>query len=203
MPGKYNLIKYTLDEGCRVFSHDILGCGASSSDGLLLRCYITNAAIAVKSEIAGAVTLTSISLTQAELKLPGLAHSYVSRIANVENPALYGDRDCRPTLTSLPSHRERKAQPFPVGEFLSFASPTGTSAEERGKPALHITGEKECIVCDGWCPRIFEGPAKMLYGNAKPLHLSIRPGASHRLNLHKNAAWGLEVVTRFLGSNGL
>ena len=76
------------------------------------------------------------------------------------------------------------------------------SAEKWDKPALHITGEKDYIVCDGTCNGIFEEPARTLYKNAK-LQLSLHPGASHHINFHKNATGAYGVITGFLEANGL
>ena len=70
-------------------------------------------------------------------------------------------------------------------------------------PALHITGEKDYIVCDGSCRGIFEEPAKTIYKNAKPLQLNIHPGASHHINFHANATGAFTVITDFLANNGL
>ena len=69
-------------------------------------------------------------------------------------------------------------------------------------PALLMSGEVDYIFCDGFCPGIFEEPAKTIYKNAK-LQLAIHPGTSHNINLHKNATGAYEVVTDFLKSNGL
>jgi alpha-beta hydrolase superfamily lysophospholipase len=98
---------------------------------------------------------------------------------------------------------ESAKEPFSAGEFITFPDPASVSAEKWDKPALHITGEKDYIVCDGYCPGIIEEPAKTLYKNAKPLQLSIHPNASHHINFHANATGAYGAITDFLESNGL
>ena len=61
--------------------------------GFSFGSYTTHAAIAEKPEIADAVILTGIGFNTSGLNAAGLLRSFVPRIANVENPALYGDRD--------------------------------------------------------------------------------------------------------------
>jgi pimeloyl-ACP methyl ester carboxylesterase len=181
----------------------------------------THAAISETPKIADAVILTGIGLNQTGLNIPSLARSLVPRIASAENPASYRHRDVGyltwPSIYDLvmnyfkaPSFApdvalftESAKEPFSVGEFLTFANPAGVSAEKWDMPALHLTGERDYIACDGWCPGIFEEPAKTLYKNAKPLQLSIHPGASHHVNFHKNATGAFEVITSFLSKNGL
>lgn len=189
--------------------------------GFSFGSYATHAAIAETPEIADAVILTGIGLNSTGINGNGLLRSFVPRIANVENPALYGDRDngylTWPSVYDLimnyfkaPAFEESVAlftesakEPFAIPEFLTFASPIGISAEKWDKPALHITGEKDYIVCDGYCPGVFEEPAKTLYKNAKPLQLALHPGASHHINFHKNATDAFGVITDFLSHNGL
>jgi hypothetical protein len=47
-----------------------------------------------------------------------------------------------------------------------------------------------------------EEPAKEYYRNAKYTAV-MHPGASHNINLHKNATGAYKVITDFLGENGL
>ncbi|KAF2266772.1 alpha/beta-hydrolase [Lojkania enalia] len=189
--------------------------------GFSFGSYTTHKAIAETPEIADAVILTGIGLNETGINLNGLVRSFVPRIANVENPALYGDRNngylTWPSVFDLimnyfkaPSFAPETAEwaesakePFSAGEFLTFASPASISADKWDKPALHITGERDYIVCDGSCPGIFEEPARTLYANAKPLQLTIHPGASHHLNFHTNATGAFGVITDFLSKNGL
>ncbi|ORY14937.1 Alpha/Beta hydrolase protein [Clohesyomyces aquaticus] len=187
--------------------------------GFSFGSYTTHAAIAATPEIADAVILTGVGFNSSGLNLKGLVRSFIPRIANTENPALYGNRDngylTWPDVFGLihnyfkaplysPStalFTESAKEPFSAGEFLTFASTI--SAEKWDKPALHITGEKDYIVCDGYCPGIFEEPAKTLYKNAKPLQQTLVKGASHHVNFHDNAKDTFGVITDFLEKNGL
>jgi len=189
--------------------------------GFSFGSYATHAAIAETPEIADAVILTGIGLNSTGTNLNGLLRSFVLRIAQVENPALYGDRDngyiTWPSVYDLIMNyfkapafdapvalfTESAKEPYAIGEFLTFASPISTSADKWDKPALHITGEKDYIVCDGYCPGVYEEPAKTLYKNAKPLQMVLHPGASHHINFHKNATGAFGVITDFLSNNGL
>ncbi|KAF2472059.1 alpha/beta-hydrolase [Lindgomyces ingoldianus] len=186
--------------------------------GFSFGSYTTHAAIADKPEIADAVVLTGIGFNSSGLNLNGLVRSFIPRIANVENPALYGNRNIGyltwPDVYGLihnyfkaPAYdfetalfTESAKEPFSAGELLTFANTI--SAEKWDKPALHITGEKDYIVCDGYCPGIYDEPAKTLYKNAKPLQQSITKGASHHLNFHNNAKDTFNVITDFLSKNG-
>lgn len=53
----------------------------------------THSAIAAKPNIADAVVLTAIGFNPLGLNINGLVRSFVPRIANLQNPRLYGDRD--------------------------------------------------------------------------------------------------------------
>ena len=196
--------------------------------GFSFASYTTHAAIAEKPEIADAVILTGIGLnaTGSGPGVPGingkgLLRSFVPRIANVENPALYGDRDAGyltwPSVYDLTMNyfkapgfeqdvaifTESAKQPFSIAEFLTFGDPTAISAEKWDKPALHITGELDYIVCDGQCNGIWDEPAKTFYKNAKPLQQHLVKGASHHINFHTNAQESFSVITDFLDKNGL
>lgn len=191
--------------------------------GFSFGSYTTHAAIAEKPEIADAVILTGFSMNDSATGINGngLVRSFVPRLANVENPSLFGDRNngylTWPSVFDLimdyfkaPAFEndvalftESVKQPFTLGEFLTFAGPASIPAEKWNKPALHLTGELDYIVCDGFCPGVFEEPAKTLYKNANPLQLSLHPGASHHINFHKNATGAFKVITTFLESNGL
>ncbi|KAF2869794.1 Alpha/Beta hydrolase protein [Massariosphaeria phaeospora] len=189
--------------------------------GFSFGSYATHAAIAETPAIADAVVLTAFSMNASAINLNGLVRSFVPRIAREENPALYGDRDeaylTWPSVLDLvmnyfklPSYSpsvalftESAKQPFSIGEFLTFSSPASTDAAAWDKPALHLTGELDYIVCDGYCPGVFEEPARTLYKNARPLQLSLHPGASHHVFFHRNATGAFGVVTDFLERNGL
>jgi hypothetical protein len=65
-----------------------------------------------------------------------------------------------------------------------------------------ITGTTDYIVCDGYCPGIFEEPARTYYKNAR-FTPYLHPGSSHHLNFHKNATGAFQVITDFLDNSGL
>lgn len=191
--------------------------------GFSFGSYTTHAAIAEKPDIADAVILTGFSMNDSATGINGngLLRSFVPRIAAAENPALYGDRDVGyvtwPSVYDLVMNyfkapafeddvavfTESAKQPFTLGEFLTFAGPASISADKWDKPALHLTGELDYIVCDGYCPGVIEEPAKKNYANAKPLQVSVHPGASHHINFHRNATGAFKVITEFLEKNGL
>ncbi|KAL1599496.1 hypothetical protein SLS60_007299 [Paraconiothyrium brasiliense] len=147
--------------------------------------------------IADAVILTGFSMNTSATAINGngLLRSFVPRIAREENPALHGSLDTGFT--------ESAKQLFTLGEFLTFAGPAGISAEKWDKLALHLTGELDYIVCDGYCLGVFDSPAIELYENAKPVQLSLMEGASHHINFHKNATGAFGVITKFLEDNEL
>ena len=96
---------------------------------------------------------------------------------------------------------ETAKEPFAIAEFLTLLSGPMDASGYKG-PALHLSGELDYIVCDGYCPGIFEEPARTLYRNAK-LQLSLHPGTGHNINFHHNATGAYGVITGFLESNGL
>ena len=61
-----------------------------------------------------------------------------------------------------------------------------------------ITGIEDYIVCDGYCPGIFDEPASTYYRNAKPFVPYLHPNTSHNFNFHKNATGAYGVITDFL-----
>lgn len=100
-------------------------------------------------------------------------------------------------------YTESAKQPYSIVEFMTFSLPAGTNAHAWNKPALHITGELDYIVADGTTKDVIDHPAKELYKNAKPLQISVHPGASHHLNFARNATGAFEVITSFLDRNGV
>ncbi|CAI6247338.1 unnamed protein product [Periconia digitata] len=189
--------------------------------GFSFGSYTTHAAVAETPDMADAVILTGIGFNSTGINGKGLLRSFVPRIAALENPALYGDRNTGyltwPSVYDLvmnyfkaPNfdedvalYTESAKQPYSIVEFLTFALPAAVSAEKWDKPALHITGELDYIVADGTTKGVMDHPAREIYKNAKPLQISIHPGASHHLNFAKNATGAFEVITSFLGQNGL
>ncbi|MCJ1446737.1 MAG: hypothetical protein MMC23_007243 [Stictis urceolatum] len=181
--------------------------------------YTTHGAVALTPELADAVILTAIGFNKTGLNTNGLLRSFQHRIAQKSNPALYGDRDTG-YLTWVdkfaqvlnyfnePNYElgavqfaEAAKEPYALTEFLTLLSGPQNVDKYHG-PALLMSGEVDYIFCDGFCPGIFEEPAKTIYKNAK-LQLAIHPGTSHNINLHKNATGAYEVVMDFLKSNGL
>ncbi|OCL03881.1 alpha/beta-hydrolase [Glonium stellatum] len=188
--------------------------------GFSFGSYTTHGAISLTPEIADAIILTAIGFNKTGLNVNGLVRSFVPQIVNQQNPAVFGDRDNR-YLTWVdkfahihnyfkkPNYEEATVDfaeaaknPFSIGEFLTLLSGP-QDASKFDKPVLHITGDVDYIFCDGYCYGIFEEPAKTIYSSAKPLQLSLHPGASHHINLHKNATGAFKVITDFLSNNGL
>lgn len=189
--------------------------------GFSFGSYTTHAAVAEKPDIADAVILTGIGFNTSGINANGLLRSFVPRIAALENPTLYGDRN--PGYMTWPSvfdnvmnyfkapnfdedvaiYSESVKQPYSIVEFLTFGLPAGVVADKWDKPALHITGELDYIVADGTTKGVIDHPAREIYKNAKPLQISVHPGASHHLNFAKNATGAFEVITNFLGQNGI
>lgn len=188
--------------------------------GFSFGSYTTHAAIAAQPKIADAVILTAIGLNSTGINLNGLVRSFVPRVASLQNPLRFGALDTgyltwvdkfaqistyfkRPFYDAATADfAESKKEAFGIGEFLTFAAPAGTSAANFTGAALHITGLTDYIVCDGYCPGIYEEPAKTLYKNAK-LSQYLHPGASHNINFHHNATGAYKVITDFLAASGL
>ena len=64
-----------------------------------------------------------------------------------------------------------------------------------------ITAETDYIVCDGYCPDIYNEPADTYYRNAKKFVKLLVPETSHNLNFHKNAPETYGVILDFLNQN--
>jgi hypothetical protein len=64
-----------------------------------------------------------------------------------------------------------------------------------------ITAETDYIVCDGYCPGVFDEPADTYYRNAKKFVKHLVPETSHNLNFHKNAPETYGVILDFLNQN--
>ena len=63
-----------------------------------------------------------------------------------------------------------------------------------------IAGVEDYIVCDGYCPGVYDEPASTYYRNAKPFVPYLHPNASHNFYLHHNATGAYQVITDFPGS---
>lgn len=61
--------------------------------GFSFGSYTTHGAVATTPDIADAVVLTAIGFNDTGLNPNGLVRSFEHRIANVQNPALFGDLD--------------------------------------------------------------------------------------------------------------
>ncbi|KAG4441306.1 hypothetical protein IFR05_003234 [Cadophora sp. M221] len=188
--------------------------------GFSFGSYTTHAAIAAKPDIADAVILTAVGFNATGLNINGLIRSFVPRIASLQNPMRFGALDTGylswadkfvqiNTYFKYPFYdaptvdfAEAKKEAFGIGEFLTFAAPASVSVANFTGAALHITGVTDYIVCDGYCPGIWDEPAKTHYKNAK-LTQYLHPGASHNINFHHNATGAYKVITDFLAASGL
>ena len=61
--------------------------------GFSFGSYTTHSAIATEPDLADAIILTGIGFNTTGLNLNGLVRSFVPRVAALQNPHLYGDRD--------------------------------------------------------------------------------------------------------------
>lgn len=176
----------------------------------------THKAVAEDPGLADAVVLTAIGLNMTGLNANGLVRSFSPRIAAAENPAAYGALDTG-YLTWL--HAETQAwnyfknpnyipevlgfveaakAPYAIGEFLTLLEGVDDVSSFSG-PVLHVSGEEDYIFCDGYCPGIFEEPARTVWGSAKTLQLELVKGASHHVFFHKSAKQTFGLITDFLG----
>ena len=64
-----------------------------------------------------------------------------------------------------------------------------------------ITAETDYIVCDGYCPGIYDEPADTYYRNAKKFVKHLVPETSHLLNFHKSAPQTYGFILDFLNEN--
>ena len=187
--------------------------------GFSFGSYTTHGALSLDPTIADAVILTAIGFNKTGINVKGLLRSYAPRIAAVQNPFAFGDRD-EGYLTwadataqawnyfKFPNYEvgalafaEVAKEPFAVAEFLTLLGGP-INVDKYTGPALHITGEFDYIFGDGDIKGIFEEPAKTIYKNAK-LELVVQPGASHNIGLHRNASKAFQVITGFLERAGL
>ncbi|KAF2462352.1 hypothetical protein BDY21DRAFT_12345 [Lineolata rhizophorae] len=182
--------------------------------GFSFGCYTAHGAVALTPDVADAVILTAISFNETGLNVNGLLRSYVPRIVNLQNPALFGDRD-NGFMTWVdnfaqihnyfqkPNYDDETAdfaefskQPFAVTEFLTLLSAPRDTSDYEG-PVLAITGDTDYIFCDGYCYSIFDEPAETLYRNSANFSRVLHPGASYNINFHHNATGAYTVITGF------
>ncbi|KAK5117500.1 hypothetical protein LTR85_008885 [Meristemomyces frigidus] len=187
--------------------------------GFSFGSYVTHHAVATYPEIADAAILTGIGLnTTVGVNGNGLLRSFVPRIASVQNAERFGDLDngyltwadgfsqintyFKAPFYDIPTatFAEANKNAFSITEFLTFAAGDLDAGNFTGA-ALAITGENDYIVCDGYCPGIFEEPARTYYRNAKTFVPYIHPNSSHNLNFHHNATGAYKVITDFLDAN--
>lgn len=186
--------------------------------GFSFGSFTTHGAISLSPKLADAVILTAVGFNKTGLNINGLVRSFAPRVAKLQNPALYGDRDSgyltwvdrhaqilnyfkRPNYDDVAvDFAEAAKEPFSVAEFLTLLAGPQDVSQFTGA-ALHLTGDTDYIFCDGFCPGIFLEPARTIYKNAK-LQLALHPGASHNINFHHNATGAYKVITDFLANNG-
>lgn len=187
--------------------------------GFSFGSYTTHGAIASVPDLADAVVLTAIGFNQTGLDTGGLVRSFVPRLANAQNPQLFGGLDNgyltwvdkfsliwnyfkQPNFDPATAEFiEATKAPFAIAEFLTLLAGPMDASNFTG-PVLAITGDTDYIVCDGLCTGIFDEPARTLYKNAK-FTPYLHPGVSHHLNFHNNATGAFKVITDFLSTNGL
>ncbi|KAK7415045.1 hypothetical protein QQX98_006183 [Neonectria punicea] len=187
--------------------------------GFSFGSFITHFAVAENPDIADAAVLTAINYNTTGLNANGLVRSFVPRVASLQNPRRFGTLDPGYLTwvdaiaqintyfkypfydTPTASYCEENKQAFAIGEFLTLTDGDLDASGFTGA-ALAITGKNDYIVCDGECEDIFDEPARTIWSNAK-FTPYLHPNASHNFNFHHNATGAYEVITRFLGSNGL
>ena len=64
-----------------------------------------------------------------------------------------------------------------------------------------IAGVQDYIVCDGYCPGVYDEPASTYYRNAKTFVPYLHPNASHNFFFHQNATGSFGVITDFIDQN--
>lgn len=100
---------------------------------------------------------------------------------------------------------EANKEAFAIAEFLTILNGNNNTGDlDAGGfkgAALAITGIEDYIVCDGYCPGVFEEPAREFYRNARVFVPYLHPNASHNFNFHYNATGAYEVITSFLDEN--
>nr|OQO16165.1 hypothetical protein B0A51_16294 [Rachicladosporium sp. CCFEE 5018] len=186
--------------------------------GFSFGSYITHNTIAATPDIADAVVLTAFGANlTVGVNGNGLLRSFVPRVAALSNAQRFGLLDTGYLTwvdkyalienyfkypyydTDAVAYVEATKEAFSIGEFLTFA--TVPSSSNFTGAALAITAETDYIVCDGYCPGVFDEPAKTYYRNTKPFVAYLQPEASHHLNFHRNATGAYGVITGFLDAN--
>ncbi|KAE9375040.1 alpha/beta-hydrolase [Stipitochalara longipes BDJ] len=93
-------------------------------------------------------------------------------------------------------------QPFGINEVISSGAINTTTTAFKG-PTMLISGQFDYIFCDGLCDGVLQDPAQEVFTNAKAFKAVSYPGAGHGLNLAANATGAFQIITDFLGENGL
>ncbi|KAF2718317.1 alpha/beta-hydrolase [Polychaeton citri CBS 116435] len=186
--------------------------------GFSFGSYITHFTIADTPGITDAVVLTGIGLNSTGVDGNGLLRSFVPRVAAGQDPERFGHLDdgyvtwvdeSAQNLNyfkypfydpDVAQFSDKAKQAFSIGEFLTFPVGNYDTSNFTGA-ALTITGEYDYIVCDGYCPGIYEEPAETYYRNAKVLERHIHPDSSHHINFHHNATGAFDVIITFLDNS--
>ncbi|KFY84988.1 hypothetical protein V500_08808 [Pseudogymnoascus sp. VKM F-4518 (FW-2643)] len=92
--------------------------------------------------------------------------------------------------------------PFAISEGVSGDLVNTTATDFRGA-AMILSGQFDYIFCSGDCDTVIENPAAAIFAKAKAFKAVSYPGSGHGLNLATNATGSFEIITDFLGSNGL
>ncbi|KIX09869.1 uncharacterized protein Z518_00950 [Rhinocladiella mackenziei CBS 650.93] len=189
--------------------------------GFSFGSYVTHTAIAGKPDIADAAILTAIGLNLTGVNANGLVRSFVPRIAAQQDGLRFGELDngyltwvdkfaqintyFKKPFYDIPTadFAEANKEAFAIAEFLTILNGNNGSLDASGftGSVLAISGIEDYIVCDGYCPGIFDEPASTYYRNAKPFVPYLHPNSSHNFNFHHNATGAYQVITDFLDEN--
>lgn len=91
--------------------------------GFSFGSYTTHNVVAAQPNLADAVILTGIGFNSTGLDLNGLVRSFVPRIAALQNPALYGDRD-----SGYWTWRDGFTQIYKLGLSIRYTEPWLTAS---------------------------------------------------------------------------
>ncbi|KAK5701511.1 hypothetical protein LTR97_004326 [Elasticomyces elasticus] len=184
--------------------------------GFSLGSSITQALITATPESADAVVITSIGMNlTVGVNTNGLIRSFVPRIASTLNEKSFGSLNTgylswvdkfaqAATYFDYPNYApsaldylETHKAAFTIGEFLTTTAGPQDTSNYTG-PALQLNGKTDYIMCDGYCPGVFEQPAQTYYRNARPFVQHLHPESGHQFMFHRNATGAFGVITDFL-----
>ncbi|KAH8660110.1 Alpha/Beta hydrolase protein [Xylariales sp. PMI_506] len=186
--------------------------------GFSFGSYVTHYTIAAYPELFDGAVLTGINYNLTAVNGNGLFRSFVPRIAALQDPQRFGTLDSGyltwvdvlaqvNTYFKYPfydiataAYAEENKNAFGIGEFATIIDGDLDAGNFTGA-ALAITSETDYIVCDGFCPGIFEEPARTIFRNAKTFVPYLHPDASHNFNFEFNATGAYNVITDFLDKN--